>query len=464
MKILLNLMTVQNSEFDQGLQNKYPLGLLSILEYTRSRTENIEWKVIVGDLQIEDVEEFQPDLVGISLVSAFFTKGKKIIKEIHARNPSMPIVIGGVHITFYPEQLPEGNVIGIVEEGEKPFLELCKIWLEKQAFHPDDLAEVPSLVYRDGCEIVTNSSAEGALAPEEVPVITCFDLVTFKKDNPVEFHIVTSRGCPYKCRFCSSSAFWKKIKYYPAETTVKQIKHIVDTYNPFLIHIFDDLMVADRKRLKEIHRLIRKENLHKKVSFACWATGNTYDDEMGTLLREMGVEWISFAIESGEPEIYSFLKGKWNSPDKTKLAIEKAHKKGFSVSTAIILGAPQESTKEMQISYDMVKSLPVTGGFVSVLKAYPGTTLWKEAVNRGIVCDEMDEWTEIELNDLTNPKTRFLGEAASREETLHYYRRFKELFEEKGRESKKRRLIQYISRPNILMKRVRYSLQQRLGR
>ncbi len=117
----------------------------------------------------------------------------------------------------------------------------------------------------------------------------------------------------------------------------------------------------------------------------------------------------------------------------------------------------------MQVSYNMVKSLPVTGGFVSVLKAYPGTELWRDAVDRGVVCDEMDDWTDIELNDLTNPKTRFLGEAASREETLDYYRKFQELYKEKGRESKKRRLVQYITRPNILMKRLRYSLQQKLS-
>jgi len=92
-------------------------------------------------------------------------------------------------------------------------------------------------------------------------------------------YMFTSRGCPYSCVFCSSSAFWHGARFFSAEYVLDEIKELVAEYNTKYISLYDDLFIADKKRLKKIVQLIKKEKLDQEVSFGCLARANLVDEE-----------------------------------------------------------------------------------------------------------------------------------------------------------------------------------------
>jgi len=442
MRILLNLPTIH--AFDISPEHEYPLGLLSITSYLKARIPDADVKIIIGLLSPVDVESFRPDVIGYSVLSPFFTIVADQIKQFAQMYPRMVFIIGGHHITYIPQNMPKECTVGVLGEGEVSFYGICKLISENIALAPANLSAIRGIQYWNGDELVSTGPIEKCI--EVFPHITHYELCEFKTAKKIRYHLMTSRGCPYRCRFCSSSPFWKKIRYNSAEATVDQIEYIVSKFGPSVIHIFDDLMIANKERLKKIHELIIQKGIHKRVSFECWVAGSDFDIEAAQLLKEMNFKAVSIAIESGSPKIYRYLKGNWNSPQQNAVAVGIANRFGFQVRVAVIVGSPDETVDDMEMTYKLLKQLKVAGGAVSVLKPFPGSLLWKEAKSQGIVSDTMADWGSIESNDLSNPKTIFLGKKADRQETLRYFNTITTLLRRKSIVSKwKRRALKIVT-------------------
>lgn len=455
MKILFNLPTIHDNKVDLSPFNQYPLGLLSITNYLLDRIPDLQIKTIVGQVSLEELIEYKPDLIGISVLSPFFTVASDFIRRIQEKMPLVPIIIGGHHITYIPTLLPKECAVGVLGEGEQSCFELVSLLLRKERLFPDDLASIQGIVYWDNGELKNTGKRTTLLSENEFPIIRRYETCEFKTQKPIQFHIMTSRGCPHRCRFCSSSPFWGKIRYYSAEQTVEQVSYLVDTFHPNLIHIFDDLMVTNLPRLKNIHDLVIDKKLHKKTEFECWVSGDSFNNETSRLLKEINVKTVSFAIESASPEIYKYLKGTWNSPELNKRGIITAHKMGMRVSIAAIVGSPAETVDDMEITYQYIKKLPIDGGLISLLKPFPGTPLWAEAKQKGIVNDQMPDWIQIEHNDLRNPDALFMGERSSREQTLEYYLKIGSLLQRKASISRWKNRLLKLYKPRTILRYTR---------
>jgi radical SAM superfamily enzyme YgiQ (UPF0313 family) len=407
------------------------LGLLSIAAYLKKRIDSSTIKIIDGSFEISDIESFKPDIIGISLLSPFFTFGCQKAKEIKTRFPHLPIILGGHHITYLPANLPKESEAGVLGEGEEIFFQICKLINLKGKLDSRDLAAIKGIVYWDNNTLKQNEKNDNLLTPNQIPLINNYDICTFKNSFPFDFHIIASRGCPYQCRFCSSSPFWKKVQYYNINTVVGQIEYIIDRYRPRNINFYDDLMIANKTYLKNLHDEIIKRKLNLKTTFNCWVAGKHFDCDVALLLKEMNVSLISFGVESGSPTVYEYLKGKWNSPKKNACAIRLAHSKGFKINISVIVGAAPETFSDLKMTYDYLKSLPFDYGTVGLLKPFPGTMLWEDAKKKHFVNDSMDDWASIESDDILNTNTLFLGEKATREEANYYYGKIKRLIKKK---------------------------------
>jgi radical SAM superfamily enzyme YgiQ (UPF0313 family) len=460
MRILLCQPIIE--EYD-SFPNTYPLGLLSIAMFLKRSGFNDTIKILVGTISRDDINEFKPDIIGISLLSAHFTIGCTLINEIRQDSSELPIIIGGQHITYLPENLPLHATAGIIGEGESPFFELCQAFRSSRCVTRDMLEKIPNTIFRVDGKLHFSAQPHWLLDESEFPLIDCFDLCTFSSKKPVSFHLLTSRGCPYKCRFCSSSPFWKKIRYQSAEKTVAQIHLLVSRFSPEVISISDDLLLVNKTKLSEIKDLVVQNGLHKKTSFFCWASGNTFNASLGATLRAMNVRSLCFAVESASPRIYQYLKGTWNNPDNNFTAIQLASRMGFSVTISCIVGSPQETAEEMTMTYRFLKKLRFNGGSVALLKPYPGTVLWQEALDRGIVTNDMIDWSVIERNDLLDPKTLYLGLSTSREETHRQYMKIKKMLKQKQLAGL---LMKMMSPSNFLWncKKAKLRIVSRLGR
>lgn len=429
MKVLLNLF--YNRELDDFKVNEYPLGLLSLAEYAKERIPEIEFKVIAGPIELHDVEEFKPDIIGFSSISQFFTLLCTSIDKVKSAFPNVSIILGGYHITYIPSNLPKNCDVGVIGEGEYTFYQLCEIWKKHKAFPKKSLAQQKGIIYYDNEKFVNNQDKNLPLAPDEIPIIKNYDICSFKIKKPIRYHVITSRGCPYKCKFCSSAPFWGRIRYYDPVLTVKQIEYIVETYSPYSIHIFDDLMISNKARLKEISKLIYDKGIHKKTIFECWVAGVHLDEATTQMLSQMNTKYVDIAVESGSPDIYKYLKGSWNTPNKNAEAMKRAKKHGISISISVIVGSPPEKSKDLQKTYDFLKKVPFNGGSVYLLKAFPGSYIWDYAKKRGLVSDDMENWMKIDSDAPLNPNTIFLPENIDREIVHRYMEKIKRLIKKR---------------------------------
>lgn len=233
-----------------------------IQKYGGFRRRDITITEMGQSLGSDLIRKYDPDIVGISSV----TQNVNIAKEIAAKIKNeldVPVIVGGHHITALPNNLTEHMDIAVLGEGEQTFLELLEAY-EENGLDKEKLSKIDGIAYRCNKKLVITPRRELIRPLDRIP-FPARDLL-----HTNSFYMFTSRGCPYRCIFCSSSFFWQSIRYFSPRYVVREITELVERYNAKFINLFDDLFIGNKRRLREIAQLLREEKLHQRVEFACW--------------------------------------------------------------------------------------------------------------------------------------------------------------------------------------------------
>ena len=187
--------------------------------------------------------------------------------------------------------------------------------------------------------------------------------------------IMTSRGCPFSCNFCSSSAFWKSYQTKSPFKVVEEIKLLANIGISEII-IFDDLFTLDIRRLKIITELICAEGLDY-INYSCLVRSDTVNPEIITLLKKMGVKAVAFGSESGDDGILK-LMNKQTTVSKNINAIKLLYSMGYTPNTSIVIGYPGESKDTLKRTCDYIETIRPLTSIVDIYPVipYPGTKLW----------------------------------------------------------------------------------------
>ncbi|MBF0312119.1 MAG: B12-binding domain-containing radical SAM protein [Oligoflexia bacterium] len=422
-------------------QGKPTLGLLYLAAYARKVLGDfLTIKVVDHLIPLDSVVEFCPDIVGICV----FTHQANIIKawvDDLRKCIQVPIVLGGPHISAMPEWLPATCNVGVIGEGEITFSEVLQHCLEHDGkINPNKLSLICGVVFRNnqgGLEISAPRERVQDLDNIPFPDRDLIELENYLDRSNVfgnifgrGTHMITSRGCPFECVYCSSNAFWgRRVRYHSPEYVVKEIALLIEKYNVEYIHIYDDLFIGKQSRVKEISDLIEYYGINKKVQFGIYATVNMINDEICVLLKKMGVINIDFGFESGTPRILEFLKAGAMTREQIINAVKVCKKHGFMVGGGFILGAPGETKQEMLDTLAFIKELDLTKFAHYILRPFPGTPLWNIAKEKGIVDDTMD-FSLLELKKMGGYQDekilRPLTNEVSTEDLIDVYNLFEE--------------------------------------
>jgi len=239
----------------------------------------------------------------------------------------------------------------------------------------------------------------------------------------------TSRGCPYRCIFCSSCKFWKTVRFHSAEYVVNEIKLLIDEYKVKFIDITDDLFIADKERLKKIADLIKQEKID--VAFGCDARANLVDDETMKLLKSINVQKLVYGLESGNDRVLTYLKGIDGKPtvtvEQNYNAVKLAKKYGILVNAGFVIGSPDETREEILDTLKLAKTPGINHFEPYVLTPMPGTAIWGLAKQKGLVSDNMD-WSKLDVMFGENHNDAIiLSEKLNREELYELYKQFKKV-------------------------------------
>jgi len=352
-----------------------------------------------------------------------FAKNYKIKKSI-------PIIIGGVHISILPESFNECFDVGVIGEGEETFSELIELFLNKGKFNEEDLVKIKSIVF-----YYKNKLAKTPLRQNlELDSLPFPDFGFVEKDyfEPREvpgtselskkFYLLTSRGCPYRCVFCSTSRFWDKVRLNSPDYVAKMIKSAIETYNVNHFAIMDDLFTISKERLKQLKEAFEKfEILDKIQGIECQPRANLIDDEMCQLMKELKVKIVNFGFESGSERMLNWLKAGSVTVEMNRNAILLCSKYGFNVYGSLMFGSPGEKIEDMKQTLEFIDFAVKNGAryiwsFVST--PFPGTPFWDIALKRGKVSANMD-WNLLSHHNLDNPL--LLDEDVNKEEFKYLF-------------------------------------------
>jgi|LSQX01.3.fsa_nt_gb radical SAM superfamily enzyme YgiQ (UPF0313 family) len=323
------------------------LGLLTVASIAQSVFDDI--KYIDENYQTIDYDE-KFDVVAISAMTNQINRAYSISDEFRRRG--IKVVIGGVHASVLPEEAKMHA--DSVFEGEAE-----KLWPK---FMEDLLRG----------EIRPHYKSEQEVDVSTAP-IPRFDLLDIKNHKIVP--IQTSRGCPHKCEFCSSSTiFGTKFRFKKVEQVVKEIEALKKVWNRPYIYFADDNMTANRKYAKELMKAI----IPLKIRWQGYSDiAVAQDEELLELLYKSGCTHLLIGLESLSYDNLGIIESwKANQLDKYTTNIEKIQSHGIGVFGSFILGLDNDTTSVFQNLRNFILDNNLFGAIITVQTPLPGTRLY----------------------------------------------------------------------------------------
>ena len=407
---VLPYFTEKTNAFDAKVRSylAFPYGVISIATYVKNNsTTNSE--VIVIDLNIPTIENITQyfnevisntrcDIIGFNFMFDTSLKWLYDLSEISKKmHPSIPIIVGGASATVsYNELLDEVSYIDALcySEGEPAVCELvdsngdindCFLndpWYTREHYKKptavtvDHLDQVVNLDY-DIVDIASYSMKESFS-----PYCSYRD-----NDNVRQFFLVTSRGCPFKCTFCSEPALHgANMRYASVDEIEKHVAMLVDKYGANVITFYDDQLLMNMPRAKELFKRLIKYNLRLEAPNG--VTAVFIDDEMAELMKKAGFDSISLAIESGSDFILRNVIKKPLRLPKLRKVINSLRKVDIFIQGFFVVGMPGETDEHRKESYDLIVELDIDWASFSIASPVRGSELYLQAKDNGWLQDD----------------------------------------------------------------------------
>ncbi len=325
---------------------------------------------------------FKPDLIGISQWTHNRHTSLDLARLCRAILPGSTIVMGGGHATFcYEDILSEGSPVDVVVRGEA---ETTLLELAARLTAGTGWESVAGLAFRRNGTIYVTSPRKNITDLDHLPLPARY--LDRSKGLDLELQsefIVTTRGCPSSCFFCSSPDFWgQKVRFRSPAAIVDEILYIRQKFGVIYFSIRDDTFTADRKRVLEFCSLLQQQEVN--ILWNCQSRVTAIDEELVIEMKRAGCECIQLGVESGSPRILRQL-GKNIAPAQIEYACELIREIGINLSIYLISDVPGETCDDIRQTVELVRHIHPDDGYVSPLAYYPGTQLYKDAVSAGAV-------------------------------------------------------------------------------
>lgn len=356
-----------------------PVGIGCLL--AAAEKEGIEVEVI--DEQIESnilksikgyVQKMHmPYIFGFSVLTVALKNAINLAGQLKRLYPDSVIVFGGIHPTAMPEEILSYGCVDIVlrGEGENVLFELYKCLKAKK-----DFTHLDSISYRKGNTIIHNKMS---LTLDYGDNSAYFPYHRFDAKRYDLGFILSSRGCPYECIFCSNRVTTgRKYRFKSTQTIIEELNLLYNKYKRRYITFVDDNLLVDKERIYLIIDNIKKKKFNDKITFNCQARA---DNVNLTLLKDLysaGFRSIFFGMETSSERVMRIIK-KNETVAQCIEAVKMAKEAGFHVSATFIYGLPSETYVDRMNCARLSRELNLDMVRFNNATPYPGTELYELA-------------------------------------------------------------------------------------
>ncbi|ODS33504.1 MAG: Radical SAM domain protein [Candidatus Scalindua rubra] len=378
----------------------------------------------------------KPDLVGITVFTSQLRSALITAGEIKKNLPSCKIVVGGPHV--HPQH---GEII-----REKDFVDFCVrlegeitvVELARALSEGGDFGGIRGLTFRDADNKV--------IVNPDRPFIEDLDTLPFPARDLLHNHIyrgsigfrerarftyvTTSRGCPFKCRFCSISQFWPRQRRRSVENVLQEMKETYERFQIIYMKFTDEMFVLNKKWVNEFCQGMVDTGLNKKVTWSCDGRVNNVTEELLRNMKEANCAVIFYGIEFGNQKILND-SGKRTKIEDIYRAIEITKKAGISPTGNFMIGYPTETKETINDTMRLAIDLDLDFCSFSVVTPFPGSELYYYCKEKGLL--KTKDWEQynyfhpgesvIRLPDIDDDE---LMELYRRIQYEYYFRHMKE--------------------------------------
>ena len=364
------------------------------LAYLAATCEKGGYEVIILDLSIHPMDEpalskalkdFKGGIAGITAMTATYPNALDCARIAH--NLGYLTVMGGPHVTFdFENTLKTGWVDYVVRgEGEETFLELLT-YLDTQK----DIAQVAGIAYLEDnvCKVTEVRRRIQDLDSLPPPAYHLLDMKTYAGLNAIG--TLTSRGCPFACRFCSCSRMWgRKVTYHSPKKVFMELVHLVSTYDYFGkdITFFDDCFTCSQRRVMELCDLIISAKINLR-----WKCMTRVDKLNAALLRQMseaGCYRVTIGIECVTDESLRYANKRINLM-QVRTAVDMARKAGLETEGYFIIGFPWQKREDLFDTIEAIGLFGLDSTGLALLTPFPGTDFYVNRSKWKLTVDNSD--------------------------------------------------------------------------
>ena len=360
----------------------------------------------VEDIDIEEIiKKYTPSF---TLISGTTQKRfdsfmiAKIAKEVH---PETITVYGGPHATFTAEDtlkhIPWIDII-VRGEGEHTALELIKAKTLSE--------DILGISYRKYDRIYHNPDRPQINNLDELP-FPAYHLLqmqdyekkflmgiyrNIEKDVP-SINMITTRGCPNKCTFCSGSAMWRKVKKRSPENVVDEIQMLVDKYKIKGVNFVDSTLTLDKNHVLGICSEIKKRKLD--IVWFCEARVDTVNKEILSIMKDSGCRYIQIGVESGSQKVLENINKKIKIK-QVRDVVQWSNELGLPIRAGFMFGLPGETFEDAMETVNLIKELKknnIDVG-VNITNIFPGTEVEQYAFKNGYLPQDFS-WSAPYYNE-----------------------------------------------------------------
>jgi radical SAM superfamily enzyme YgiQ (UPF0313 family) len=406
-------------------QNGYQVKIIDrISDYYKFSWMDLEK---LDEMTKKEILDFSPHFIGISAttIQAYdMLHVAKLIRSLPGGDNYI-VIAGGFHPTIEPQltlkECPEID-IACRGEGEFTMLELAS---------GRELRKVNGITFRENRRLYSTPDRLPLLEIDTLPfparhlMDMKFYLRPCKANNPGlpvrTTTLISSRGCPYDCKFCASKSMHKKVKLHSWEYVINEFEELIENYYPKLITFMDDMFLVSRQRVEKICSCLIEKRLNKKIKWTCSARVDAVDGKILKLMREAGCVYIIYGLESGSQRMLDKMNKK-TTVEQNRRAVHLANRAKILVNSGFIVNLPEETEEDFLSTIEFIKNNKIYMTNLNNLMPLPGSCYYKELGKAGKldVINNRKLWKQIgvlpeyvgavqELPIYSNiPKERFL--------------------------------------------------------
>lgn len=360
--------------------------------------------------QIDEKIDEDTDIIGISNLFSFaFPIVVELVNVIKNKRKKIPIVLGGAHPSAKPEDVLSLSRVDyvIIGEGEQSFIDLCSYILKEK-----NITEIDGVAYRKGNIIKINPKKEYIRNINALPFPnrSLFKLEDYfllhEGHGPIKDKwtpILTSRGCPFSCTFCTSLLWNFRWRGRHAKNVIEEIKHCINKYNINEFHFEDENLTIDKNRIAIMCSEIIRLRLDIRWQTPNGIRADIVNRKMLALMKKSGCSHITIAPESGSLRVLEKIMDKRLNLKAIESAVRYASELDIRIAAYFVLGVPGEKLEDIKETIEFGKKLAKLGLDEAVFSLFiplPGSKLFSLLEKQGKNPGRWDKM--ISIQDLGN--------------------------------------------------------------